>query len=497
VLSRVLGLVREEIMAWRFGPGPQYDAYNAALNVPDTLFALIAGGGIGAAFIPVFTKLRSSEDEEAAWRMASGVLAVIGVALTVLAAVAWVFAPQLVRDGLAAGSRSEETKTLATGLLRVLLLQPLFLAMASVVTAILQAHDQFTLPAFAPIAYNSCIILGALFLAPSMGMYGVAVGVVVGALLFLGIQVPAVLRLGLRLPRAYPLRDPNVRRTFALLAPRIIGQAAAQANTTVAIALALSLGTARASGLRFATVLFVLPVGLFGTSVATVAFPSLSREAGAGDFHGFLYLLRRSLRGVLFFVLPASVGLIVLREPVVRLIYQRGKFGPDDTQLVAGTLLYFCLGMWAYALVDLLPRAFYALQDSATPVKIAVAAVGLDITLSLLLIRPMGLGGLALAFSLALTAQVLLLLAALREKIGFSLDSDTRVFLGKALAATGLMLAALWLARPLLADYQQMSLLSLILRLGITTAGGVAVYVLASVALKQEEVGTLLKVVRR
>ncbi|MDP9382482.1 MAG: murein biosynthesis integral membrane protein MurJ [Chloroflexota bacterium] len=497
MLSRVLGLVRELIFAWRFGTGPALDAYRVALSIPDTIFALISGGGIGAAFIPVFTRLRNSGKQDDAWRMAAGIVALVGVAVAFLGLLAWVFAPQLVRDVLGARAENEETKRLATGLLRVLMIQPVFLALASVMTAILQAHDRFGLPAIAPVIYNLWIILGAVLLSPFVGIYGVAVGVVIGSMFFLGIQVPAAVRLGLRLPASTPLRDPNVRRTFGLLAPRIVGQAAAHVNTMVAAALALSLGTGRAASYGYASVLFVLPVGLFGTSVATAAFPALSREAGEKDLSNFVYLLRRSLRAMLFFIVPASVGLLMLRQPVIALLYERGQFTAEDVLLVAEPLFYFCLGMWAYAVVDILPRAFYALQDTRTPVAIAVGAVILDIALSFILIQFMGLGGLALAFSIALTVQVFALLYALHSKIGFNVDRETQSFLLRTAVATGLMLAALWLARPLLAGYQDLSLVSLALRVAATTVGGFAVYVLASVALRQEEVGTLARMVRR
>ncbi len=496
LLSRAFGLVREQVIGAQFGLGSNVDAYRLALQVPDLLFLLVSGGVLGSAFIPVFTQLWTSGKEEAAWNMASGVLGLIGIAVTILTVVAWVFAPQLIRDGIARNA-SEETQALAIGLMRIVLLQPLFLALAGVTTGILQSFSQFTLPAFAPIAYNACIILAAILLVPFIGMHAVALGVALGGFVFFAIQLPPVIRLGLRMPKGWPLADANVRLTFALLVPRIVGQAALQVNSLLAYYLALGLGSGYASALGFAWTLFALPVGLFGTSVGTVTFPALARDAGETDLNRFRLLLTRAMRGVLFFVLPASIGLIILREPIVSLVFERRAFTHADTLLTAQPLLYTSLSMWAYALGEILPRAFYALHDTRTPVKIGLLVLVLEAVLMLLLVEPMKLAGLALAFSLATIAQVLMLMYVLQSRIGILIDRDTFNFSMKAILATTLMAAALWLARPLLADHSSMSLLTKLMRVGATVAGGAAVYVLVGIGLRQEEVSILLRIVRR
>ncbi len=500
VLSRVLGLVRDQVITYRFGAGVQTSAYVIAFQVPDTLFILISGGALSTAFIPVFSGLLHKDQRDAAQRMASGVLAVLGVAVLALIAVTWLFAPLVMQEGLARRA-SPQIQVLATGLMRVLLLSPLLLTLGSIATSVLQSYDRFTLPAFAPVVYNLGIIAGAWFLAPMLpegqGMYGVAAGVVIGALFFFLIQLPPAVRLGVRWPTEWPLRDPHVRTTLRLLVPRILGQSAVQLSTLFTFFLAAGLGEEEPAAYRLAFTLFVLPVGLFATSVGTVAFPALSREAQEEDSRTFAYLLRRAMRGILFFVLPGSVGLLMLRLPITKLIYQRGEFTAQDTALTAYALLFFCLGMWAYALLDVVPRAFYALQDTWTPLKIALIAVVVDIALSLLLIQPLRLGGLALAFALATAVQVLLLLVALQDKIGFGLDAATRRFLRNALLATGAMALTLWLARPIYDGYSGSGTLGLILQLGGTIGIAAGVYLGVSLLLRQEEIGTLLRVARR
>lgn len=500
VLSRLLGLVRDQVIAWRFGDTNQFDAYVLAFQIPDTLFILVSGGALGTAFIPVFTGLLHSGDEEAAWRMAYGVMVVLGAGLVVLIAVTWIFAPALMSEGLARRD-APETRTLATGLMRVLLFSPLLLAMGSIATAILQSFDQFGVAAFAPAAYNVGIIGGALFIAPlfpdGYGMYGVATGVLVGTFFFLALQLPLTLRLGLRRFSTAPLRDPNVRTTLRLLFPRILGQSAIQISTLITFFLAAGLAENGPTAYRLAFTLFVLPVGLFATSVGTVAFPSMSREAEEADTATFSYLLRRSMRAILFFVLPGSVGLALLRLPITKLIYQHGEFSAQGTELTANTLAYFCLGMWAYALLDIVPRAFYAMQDTRTPVLIALGVVVLDVALSFLLGSLIGLGGLALAFAIASMVQVIALLFALNHRTGFTLDPNTLRFGLKAAAATMVMAATVLLAGPLWRGYQTLGTVELLLRLGAVICAAAGAYLLVSLLLKQEEIGTLRRIVRR
>lgn len=495
VLSRILGLVRDQVLAATFTLA-QIDAYRIALVIPDMLFTLMSGGALASAFIPMFVRLREDGQRDAAWRMASGILLVLAGGVFFLSLLAWLGADQLVRFVLAPRA-VPETQHLATQMFRIVLLQPLFLSLASLATSILQSYDRFALPAFSPVLYNVSIIASALLLRDRLGLYSVAVGVVVGGFLFLAIQVPGVLALGSPFRAAHPLADPNVRRIVLLLLPRIAGQAAVQLNTLVAVSLASGIGPDRVAALGFANTVFVLPIGLFGTSIATVAFPALSREAGEDDLRGFLYLLRRSMRGVLFFVVPASVGLIILREPIVSLLYQRGKFGPEDTVLTAEPLLYFSGAMWAFALVDMLPRAFFALGDTITPVKIAVGTVALDIALSFLLVRPLGLGGLALAFGIATVVQVGFLLLALTRRIGPVVDAATVGALGKSAAAAALMGVVLWALRPFWSDYQSMQLTEKLFFVLGTVSLGAAVYFASSLVLRQEELQTLRRIVRR
>ncbi len=489
----MLGLVRDVVIAANIGPHGQYDAYVLAMRIPDMLFILMTGGALSSAFIPIFTRLLQT-DEKGAWRMASGAMFSLAVGVAAIAALCSIFAPQLIRYVLGFEA-SPQIQDLAIGLVRIVLIQPLFLSLAVVATSILQSFDRFTLPALAPIAYNSCIILGALagplLFAHGFEIYGVAIGVVVGAVLFFLTQLPATLRMGLRWPETGPLSDPNVRRTFRLLLPRVAGSAAVEANAWVAYILAAGLQTGAIAHFRLAYVVFLLPVGVFGTSVSTAAFPTMSREALETDPERFLYVLRRTIRSSLFLVIPAGLGILMLREPIVSLIYQRGETHASDVLMIAQPLLFFALGTWAYSMVDVLPRAFYALQDTVTPVRIALATVALDTILSILLVRPFGLGGLALAFSVAAFVQVGALVWALDRRVGPVFDRSVLEFLARAFVAAAAMLIFLAFAQHWVSGWATMRFAEKLLRVGTVVIAGAAIYLGLSAALHQEEVRVL------
>ncbi|ACZ42516.1 integral membrane protein MviN [Thermobaculum terrenum ATCC BAA-798] len=497
VLSRVLGLVRDQVILALIGPGRDYDAYLLALQVPDLLFILMSGGAFSAAFIPVFTRLIQSHGDDEAWDMASGVMWTTVSIAVVLILLVWIFAPQIVAYGIARRSHDPYVVQKTTELLRLVVFQPLFLLLASVATAVLQSFDRFLVPAIGPIIYNISIIVSTLLFSRWLGIDAVAIGVVVGAVLFFLIQLPFLLQMGLSTRWQPPFANQHVRRTFILLAPRIVGQAAVQVNTMVALYLAAGLGTGRVTAFRVASLLFALPVSLFGTSVATAAFPALSREAGAMDIAAYKSVLKRAVKGVIFFILPASVGMMLLREPIIALLFERGKFTREDTLLTAQPFFFFAVGMWAYALVDMLPRAFYALQDTLTPLKVALVTVLLDIFVSFILVGPLGLRGLAFAFSLATIVQVLALSYLLRSRVGEWIDSEMINFLLKCCIATVLMGGLLILLRPWVVNYHLLSFPDFLVRLLIVIAVAAGGYLGVSTALGQSEVRVVLNMVLR
>jgi putative peptidoglycan lipid II flippase len=454
VLSRVLGLVREAVIAAQFGTSREYDAYQLAFGIPDTLFLLIVGGAVGSAFIPVFTRLMSQQRERQAWQLASTLvngsvvlLSLGGILMTAAAPwlVGWVIAP----------GRPPDQQGLVVDLTRVLLISVVFLGLGGWAMGILNARRQFALPALAPIAYNLAIIGGALFLVPYIGVFGLAWGVVAGAFLHFAVQAPGLRRVGMVYsPFRIALGDEGVGRVSRLLVPRVMGQAAFQANIIAMRSIASFLSAGRIAAFSYAYLLMLLPHGVFAMSLATVIFPTMAAQHADGNLDGMRTTLARATRVLIFLALPSAAGLLVLRYEIVATLFQFGAFTSASTQLVAPALGYFALGLVAYAVVEVLTRAFYALHDTATPVTISVATVLLNLGLSLALTRGYGWEheGLALSLSITTSVEMVLMWVLLGRKLpGWRLSSDGMLpSLLKSSAAALAMGVALQLALPVL-----------------------------------------------
>jgi putative peptidoglycan lipid II flippase len=455
-LSRLMGLVRQMVIAGQFGTDPEMDAYQAAFRLPDLIFQLMAGGALGSAFIPTFTSYLSREDRVGAWRMASAIVNLLLVLLTLTAALgAWV-APWLVERVVAPGF-DPETTALTARLMRVMLISSVIFGISGVVMGALNAHQHFLLPAIAPLTYNLAIIGGALFLAPSLGVMGLAVGVVAGSALHLLIQMPGLSHLGARYTPVLTLRDPGVREVSRLMGPRVLGLAIVQLNFLINTNLASRLGEGAVSAINFAWLLMLLPQGVFAQAVATAAFPTFAGQVARGQRAEMRSALAATLRAVFALSLPAAVGLAVLRQPLVALLFERGAFGETSTDLVAWALLFYALGLVAHAGLEIVARAFYALHDTQTPLLVGGGAMLLNVVLSLTLpplFEAFGWlphGGLALANSLATTLEWIGLVWLIRNRLGGlegrrSLPTLLRVTAAAALM--GLALGALRWALP-------------------------------------------------
>ncbi|MBN1428405.1 MAG: murein biosynthesis integral membrane protein MurJ [Anaerolineae bacterium] len=458
ILSRVLGLARDAIISAIFGNGMVFDAYVAASQPPETLFFVIAGGALGSAFIPTFASYLEQNKREEAWRMANTVIGLIALIMVVLAGLFAVFAKPIVVSVLAVDFDPEK-QALTAGLMQVMLISPVIFGISGLLTGILNTHQRFLLPALAPSLYNLGIIGGAVFLSPSMGIYGAAWGVVIGAALYSLIQLPGIV--ALKPPRllAFDLRHPGVHEVLRLMGPRVIGLAIVQANFWINILLASGMVDGSLGALRRAFTVMLLPQGVIAQSVANAVFPTFSIYAARDDKAQLRSTLGQVLRAVLFLSLPATIGLIVLRLPVVRLLYERGAFTLPDSQATAWALLFYGLGLVFHSLLEVVTRAYYALHDTRTPVLIGGGAMILNVILSLALMQVIGqpgslvmgpFAGLALANTLATMLESIILLALIRSRIGGLEGRSMLSSVGRAGAAGAVMGIALWMLLPLI-----------------------------------------------
>lgn len=450
VVSRVLGLLREVVIARQFGTSAEMDAYLAAFRLPDFLFYVVAGGALGSAFIPTFTGYLTRRDLSGAWRLASAVINWVVLILVSLGGLAAIFAPWLVHTFFPDFSPAQQALTIE--LMRWMLISTVIFGVSGVVMGILNAHQHFFLPALAPALYNVAIILGALLLGPGWGVRGLTAGVVLGAGAHLVVQLPGLIRHRMQYRPVLAARDASLHEVGRLMAPRVLGLAAVQLNFVVTAILAATLPAGSLTALNYGWIIMLLPQGVIAQSVATALFPTLAALAARDERIEMRRIFAITLRNLLFLTLPATVGLLVLREPIIRLLLERGAFDAESTAATAWALGFFALGLAGHAVVEITTRAFYALKNTKTPVGIGVAAMALNVGLSLLLMNLFARlgwaphGGLALANSMAVSLEMVVLLLPLRPLMGGLAGPQVWRAVGKMGLATlgmGLTLLAL------------------------------------------------------
>ena len=504
VFGQLAGLARGILVARAFGASPQLDAFFAANRVSETLFLLIAGGALGSAFLPTFAGLLARAENDSAWRLASALVNAVTLALSLLAILLAVFAPQVVRYALASGfSEKPELFALTVSLLRIQLISAVLFGLGGLIGSILNAHQVFLIPALTPAMYQLGIIFGTLVLAPSMGIYGLAWGVVIGAALYLILQLPSLLKLtsNFKSPAtdhwSLGLNNPDVRKVFLLMGPRLLGVAVVQLNFWVNTNLASKMDEGSVTSLTYGFSLMIMAQAAIAQSIAIAALPTFSAQHALGKTDEMRATLAASLRGILMMALPASIGLILLREPLISFLYQRGEFDARDVQLTAWALLWYAAGLVGHSIMEILTRAFYAQQDTKTPVIIGTIAMGLNVVFSFMfsnLFAQIGwlpLGGLALANSLATALEATALFIFMRKRLngieGRSIaDGAWRVTVSALGMAIGLLF---WIQAT-------GSLMRWIVALGGVAVGGI-IYGAALTVLRVPEVQSVIQFARR
>jgi putative peptidoglycan lipid II flippase len=479
-ISRLAGLAREMIISARFGTTAELDAYLAAFRLPDLLFQVIAGGALGSAFIPVFTGCLARRDLRGAWRLFSSIITLVLVVMSTVALMAAVAAPWLVRTVLAPGFTPAQ-QVLTASLMRWMLVSTVIFGVSGIMMAALNSFQHFLLPALAPVLYNLSIIAGALFLAPTLGVYGLVIGVIVGAALHLDAQLIGLWLYRARYSPMFGLSNPLVREVGRLMAPRALGLAAVQLNFWVNTVLASGLPTGSLSALNYAWLLMLLPQGIVAQGVATAAFPTFASLEAQGRRAELRRAIAGTLRGVLFLAIPAAVGLFFWRVQLIQLLLERGEFTARSTQLTASALAFYSFGLVGHSVVEIVARAFYSLHDTRTPVVVGIAAMAGNALLSFWLREPLGHAGLALANTIATTVEMVILVAILSRRLhGLEWPRLIETVV-KAGIAAGLMAVPLWWAAGNLAELPVM----VVAIGGMVVAAGV--FLVAAIILRMPE----------
>lgn len=490
LLSRISGYVRDLIVAVLLGTSLAADAFVLAFRIPNLLRRLMAEGAMTAAFIPVFTSYRADRPTAEAWDFARRMFWSLALVLAAATVLGVIFAPQLVGAFTLASSQPQQW-TMAILLARITFPYCLLVSITALASAVLNTERVFGLPASVPIFLNLTIMAGgaaAWFFHLREPAIALSVGVLLGGVFQFVVQLPALLRRGMGFGFALGFGHPGVRRVTRLMLPAVAGVGIYQVNVLVSTAFA-SQREGWISALYYANRLTELVLGVYAISVATVVLPVMSQQAVANRLQEMRDTLTFALRNVAFIVLPATVGLVVLRDPIVRVLFQHKAFGTSSTELTSWALLFYALGLPAFAAVRLVVQGFYAVEDTVSPVKAAVVALGANLVLCFVLVGPLQQGGLALATSLASYLNLALHYIALRRRVGPLAEGHLLFSFGRTLAAClGLGLVC-WFLQAQLHLLEVHGFADLLGRFLVTMAAGTGVYLGLAWVLRAEELG--------
>ncbi len=492
--SRALGYVRDMVVARAFGAGPVTDAFFVAFRIPNLLRRLLAEGALSTAIIPVFSESLARGGRESFGRMARAVAGAALVALCVVSALGALLAPWIVAVMAPGWTADAGLFDLAVRLTRVMFPYLVLVGLAALAMGALNAHHRFFTAALGPAALNVAMILAVLGLASRMTppILSLAVGVLVGGLLQLLVQLPELRRLGVPLIPSTEWRHPAVVQIAHRLWPAVFALAAVQITVVVNTLLASLLPAGSVSYLYYADRVMEFPLGVFGIAVATAALPSMAAQAARGETEALRATFRFALRLSAFIAVPATVGLVVLGLPIVRLLFQRGEFAEAQTLFTAQALAGYAVGLPAFSATRIAAQTFYALGDTRTPVAAGFASVAVNVALALALMWPLQHVGLALASSLSSYVNLLMLYWLLGRRLGPLGGVELMVSLGRTLCASlVLLLWCLWLGEGLHGAWGGAAWTLAAL------AGGVAVYGAAAAALRAPELRSLLGMLRR
>lgn len=436
--SRFLGLLRDRLLAAHFGIGIQADAYTAAFRIPDLIFTLLVSGAFAVAFIPVFTAHWTAEEKEKAWNLTSTMITFLAVATLIICGFVFIFVGPVTR--IIAPGFDAYRLHLTANLTRIMLITPVFFAVSSVVGSLQQAFNRFVFFSLSGVFYNLGIIFGIVFLSPTHSIYGVAYGVVIGAALQALVQIFGLFGLGYRYSLRLNWRDPGVWRVITLVIPRSLDQGIDQINYAFQTIIGSKLAAGSLTAFYYANNLREVPLAIFGTAIATAAFPGLAAKAAKGDKTALVEDLVFNARLILFLVIPSAIAAVILRGYIVRLLF---GFGNAST---ANTLGWFSGSIVFQAIFFLVVRMFYSLQDSKTPLFTSIFAISFNIGLSLILAPHFGIAGLAAAQSIVAALETTALIVILRTKLPSLGLRQIWSGLSRMLVANAIMASLLYIA---------------------------------------------------
>lgn len=489
--SRILGFARDILFARLFGTNIYAQAFVVAFRLPNMLRDMVGEGATDAALVPILTEYRHTRSQEEYWEVARVILNLMLTVLVVLSVMGVVFAPLLVRIIAPGFIRSPEKFATTVFLTRMVFPYILLLGMVAYSKGVLNSFHHFTAPAFAPVVLNITMILALLVLCPIIGVKGLIAGVLLGGIFEVLMQVRPLRKKGFRFDGPFRLAHPIARRIGKLLLPRALGTAVYQLSVlvdTVLASLAWIVGPGGVAALYYSNRLVQLPLAVFGISLATAALPKMSKEIASNDMTALKNTVSFSLRTVFTIMIPASVGLIVLADQIVRVLFQRGEFTAYSTAITQSALFFYAFGLSAYAGIKILVSTYYSMGDTRTPVKTASVSLAVNLLLNLILMWPLKIGGLALATSIAATTNFVILYILLTRRIGDIGTSGIILSLVKICASGAIMGVFTFAAARFFLPVSGVSGLAVFLRLAATILASGIVYFVSAYAIGVEGV---------
>jgi len=494
--SRILGLVRDQVLAYYFGAGATADAFRVAGRIPNLVRDLFAEGAMSAAFVPTFTRQLTLHGRERAWALASSVINSLILVTGAIVLAGIVFAEPLVRSFAPEFSTVPGQVELTVHLTRIMLPFLTLVAVAAALMGMLNSLGHFFVPALSPAMFNVAVVAIAILFIPLAPAFGVApitvvaIGTLVGGVGQLLIQWPPLRKEGFRYRLAIDIRDEGLHRVLLLMGPGTIGMATTQINVFVNTMLATSAGTGAVTYLDLAFRLMYLPIGLFGVSIAAASTPAISRLVAEGSFGRIRSTLAGAISLMLLMNVPATVGLMVLAQPIVAVIFERGRFTADDTMATAAALQFYALGLVGYSIVRIVTPTFYSLQKSRIPVMVSMASVVVNVALNWWLVGRLGFRGLALGTAMTALLNAGVQLWLVRRELDGIEGRRILASLIRILAATAAMGIAAWGAHELLSQWLPgPSLLRQVVRLALSIGAALVTLAISAQVLRIPEFG--------
>ena len=499
LLSRVFGFFRDVVVAGFFGAGLATDAFFVAFRIPNLLRRLFAEGSLTIAVVPVFTEYLKKKSREDAVELANVAFTLLSIILALVSILGILLAPWIIKIIAWGFTKNPDQYNLTVFLTRLMFPYIFFISLVALCMGILNSLRHFAAPALAPVILNISMIAAVCLFRGFFDepVTALAVGVIIGGVLQLVMQIPFLAKMGVKLRVNFNFSHPGIKKIGILMLPAIFGAAVYQINIFVGTLLASFLPVGSVSYLYYADRLVQLPLGVFAIAIGTAALPSFSDHVAEGRFDELKTTISFSLRLILFVTIPAMIALIVLRVPIISVLFQRGAFNVIKTMRTSEALLFYAVGLWAFSLIKVIVSAFYSLQDTKTPVKIAVVALVVNIIAGVILMFPMKHSGLALATSIASAVNVVVLFVILQRKVGKFLKRDFYVSVSRTVLSSLIMGVAISAVIYFLRWNSQGPFNERLFILIVSIVIGIVIYITSSYLLKSEEIAALIEITKR